>query len=280
LGEVACRAGRHDEALTHLQAALAIADASGEAEIQAKCHLQLSRTHEAMGDFRSALEVARRHHAMQLAAVRAQAATRSQVLSIRLDNERARLEAALFKLRASALERDNEALQTRADLLDRHANQDPLTGLCNRRGFERFMAGLAAHDLAPERMTLAIADIDHFKHVNDRFSHAVGDRVLQQVGALFREHSRPSDLVARFGGEEFVIVLVDAGPEEAVRAAQRLRQGIEAHDWSAVHPELRVTLSIGLAACRAGESTDAILAVADTALYAAKQAGRNQVRVG
>jgi diguanylate cyclase len=124
---------------------------------------------------------------------------------------------------------------------------------------------------------VAMCDIDHFKAVNDRFSHAVGDEVLRQLSRIFQESARASDIIVRFGGEEFLLVLPDTEVAGAVVLTERVRKRVAEHDWDAFAPGLRVTLSIGVA--QLGESGDAgrLIAAADERLYAAKQAGRNRV---
>ena len=277
LGDAHIRTGDFAAALGLLDAALRIAAGSGDLEVVAKCHLQLSQTHELMGDLAQALSHYRQYHDVQTGLLRVHAAARAQVLSARLDNERVRMETALFRLRATELERDNHTLQSRAVQLQRDADEDPLTGLGNRRYFERRIGEFVPAIEQGGELTLAIGDIDHFKQVNDRFSHGVGDRVLQQVGALFAQHCRPTDVVARFGGEEFVVALAGCSAAQAVATADRLRASIEQFDRASIHPDLRLTISIGLAPWTAPGSIATTLEAADRALYAAKAAGRNRV---
>lgn len=279
LSEAEHQAGLREDGLAHLRIALDLAQESGDDGRLATCHLRLSEAHEQDGDLASALAHYRTYHETLVAHLRERAATRAQVLTVTLDNERSRLEAELLRLRTAELERDKLDLQSRAEQLDRHANEDPLTGLGNRRYFERRMSQVF-QDGGPTRpVTVGIADIDHFKHVNDTFSHAVGDLVLQQVGAILKDQFRPHDVVARFGGEEFVLALVGATAEQAARAAERLRGRIQAFDWATVQPGLLLTVSIGLAACEGLVDVDEALSRADTALYEAKDGGRNLVRV-
>jgi diguanylate cyclase (GGDEF)-like protein len=280
LGEAEHAAGEATKAFDRLLAALKLAQQLGEPELIAQAYLQLSRTLETKGDHAGALAHFRRYHETHVGTLRQNAATRAQVLAIQLDNERARIDSEVLRLRATELENDKRSLMSQAEQLSRHANEDPLTGLGNRRYFSERLAQIRASSASASlNVVLAIADIDHFKHVNDRFSHAIGDQVLRQVGALFREHCRPQDAVARFGGEEFVLALVDTSTQNAQRIADRLRQRIAEHDWSTIQPGLSVTISIGLADCVAGGEAEHAFSRADMALYAAKNNGRNQIHV-
>ncbi|MFO0676856.1 MAG: GGDEF domain-containing protein [Polyangiaceae bacterium] len=157
---------------------------------------------------------------------------------------------------------------------------DPLTGLHNRRWLgEKLPRLLRRHEFTSEPVSVVAIDIDHFKRVNDTFGHAAGDRVLERVAILLRDNLRPTDLVARWGGEEFVAVLPGTPGEGALVAADRVRLAVanspfemegHAFDW-------HVTLSMGVADTKAGCDADAILAAADAALYQAKRRGRNRV---
>jgi len=160
--------------------------------------------------------------------------------------------------------------------LKRLADTDPLTGLANRR---RFLE-VARHDIKLARrygncITLIFFDLDHFKSVNDRFGHAVGDKVLQAIGALCREVMRDVDTVGRMGGEEFAILMPHVGLDGAMRAAERLRALVEAMR-PAEGLELCVTASFGVAEL-GDASLEEMLERADQRLYRAKSEGRNQV---
>jgi len=124
---------------------------------------------------------------------------------------------------------------------------------------------------------VAMLDIDHFKQINDRYSHAIGDRVLQQLAALLRSHCRDQDLPARYGGEEFVVVFSGVGLQRAVAICERLRASIEAWDWETIADKLRVTTSIGVWDLATSNNAQGGLASADALLYEAKAAGRNRV---
>jgi diguanylate cyclase (GGDEF)-like protein len=139
----------------------------------------------------------------------------------------------------------------------------------------------ALHQRQP--LALVLLDVDHFKLVNDSHSHAVGDRVLEQLGQLLVSHFREQDLCVRYGGEEFVVALPKINALDTWGVCERLRQRVQNHDWAAVHPALQVTISQGFAMlgdaaeCASPEAWTAALQRADKRLYAAKRAGRNQV---
>jgi diguanylate cyclase (GGDEF)-like protein len=159
---------------------------------------------------------------------------------------------------------------------------DDLTGLYNRRFFfpeARTALGQAIRHGHP--FTALIADVDHFKRVNDSLGHAAGDTVLVAIADLFRGAVREGDILARFGGEEFVVALPHTDVQGAMVFAERLRRSTLEREWTAEGRRLEVTLSIGVAALagRGGDTgvlLDQILSEADQALYAGKQAGRNR----
>lgn len=182
------------------------------------------------------------------------------------------VEEAIVRFHATL--RENEDVRLK---LERLATTDGLTGLPNRRHF----LGQAAEEMARARrygrpITVGIADLDHFKQVNDRFGHAVGDHVLQSFASLVAETLRQTDRVGRYGGEEFAFIFPETTPEEALRLAGRLRQRLAAEppllpDGSV----LPVTVSIGLADAT-GRDLEESLAQADIALYQAKGSGRDR----
>ncbi|PWF44748.1 GGDEF domain-containing protein [Massilia glaciei] len=186
------------------------------------------------------------------------------------------LGAFVTDLRARhALEARNAALLEQIEQL---AMSDPLTGLPNRRAFEAQAAHVAARARrsgAP--VAVAIADIDHFKEVNDRYGHVVGDAVLAAVAKAVIGASRTTDVVARVGGEEFGLMLPDTDAERARFVAERIRQRVSALAISTPNGDrIQVTVSIGLAPL-VQEGFEVALTRADAALYLAKRGGRNRV---
>ena len=186
-------------------------------------------------------------------------------------DDRKRLEEHVITAKRRAEQRAREAT-----LL---ASTDELTGIANRRAFmgqlDREIAGATEFGWP---LAVALFDVDHFKSVNDRYGHAVGDRVLQSIAARAAAVVRGGDLVGRLGGEEFGILMPGASREEAAIVAERLRVAMEtAREPAESLPA--VTVSVGIATHEGQRSAAELLAAADAALYAAKGAGRNRVRI-
>lgn len=153
-----------------------------------------------------------------------------------------------------------------------------LTGLYNQRYLRRHLTGLLRARSAQEIAVLMI-DIDHFKSVNDRFGHPVGDEALRLVAQMLRANTRVFNSVARYGGEEFVVIMPGTGIEDAMAAGERLREAAIMLNFASNGERVPLTVSIGVATSQAtGNDIEALLKAADDALYAAKTGGRNQVR--
>ena len=200
--------------------------------------------------------------------------TEVEHLSLALNGMTRRLLQANAELEARVAER-TQALEQANAALARLAHHDTLTGLLNRRGFDERMAAIvssARRRGAP--LSLLLLDADHFKQVNDRFGHAAGDVVLQTIGATLRKRLREVDLVARIGGEEFVVVLADTGSLGAGHVAAMLVDAVRRTPMPGVG---HVTISCGVAELRVhAEELDAALLRADAAMYEAKRSGRDR----
>ncbi len=187
---------------------------------------------------------------------------------------RAHLEMAAARRQADALDLKNRQLEraiaelaeTREQLREL-VDRDPLTGLHNRR----YLARARARE---DEVSFALADIDHFKAINDLYGHLIGDRVLVRVAELLVSHLRVEDVVMRIGGEEFALLMPRATPAEAAAACERLRVTIATESWDRIAPDLGVTASFGVAS---GDDLEALEREADDRLYEAKRTGRNRI---
>jgi len=162
---------------------------------------------------------------------------------------------------------------------------DALTCIANRREFERRLAEeVERWSRRDEPLTCVLMDIDHFKKINDRYGHQVGDRTLQRVAELLEQDRRATDVLARYGGEEFVLLLPNTSPDQAAIIAERLRGKLAGHAFAGVDDQpLSVTASFGIGCLESGagphhvEEGAWLVKQADTALYRAKNGGRNRV---
>jgi diguanylate cyclase (GGDEF)-like protein len=198
---------------------------------------------------------------------------------------------ALESARKDAFDRDDlQPLESVADIcaaaiqnasyfdrMKQLAYVDGLTGIHNRRYFEmRIVEELERAGRFQGRMSIIMVDIDNFKRLNDEFGHLLGDEVLRSVSTIMKQQLRKVDLVCRYGGEEFAIVVPETSGENALRVAEKLRRQVESHHFPGVPRP--VTISAGVADYPThGITRDEVVAAADNALYQAKQAGRNRV---
>jgi diguanylate cyclase (GGDEF)-like protein len=170
----------------------------------------------------------------------------------------------------------NRELEKANEIIERLARTDSLTGLANRRTLDEVLGTeIARAARLGKGLSLVIADLDHFKSINDEFGHITGDHVLAGAAAVLGSQLRPYDLAARYGGEEFVLLLPGTSTEDAVALAERVRQEI-AKITVASCPK-QITISLGVASWRTGEASEQFVARADGALYNAKMNGRNRV---
>jgi diguanylate cyclase (GGDEF)-like protein len=189
--------------------------------------------------------------------------------------------ATAFTLFGALLGRAEEALAERARELEILARHDPLTGLANRRHFTEALERAVRHARRTGGdVALLVADLDRFKNVNDTLGHPAGDEVLKAVARIFSEDTRADDLVARLGGEEFALLLVDTSEEGALARAERLRTRLEATEIPLPGGRTcQVTSSFGVATQDPrlpADDGDRLLSRADLALYEAKRTGRNR----
>lgn len=159
---------------------------------------------------------------------------------------------------------------------------DPLSACFNRRGLNQLAEREVARAIRQKKELAVLAiDLDHFKRVNDEYGHLTGDEVIREVGALLRATAREADVVARFGGEEFTILAPDSSEEGALILADRVMQAFRSYKFRSLPPDIRITVSVGVAAdwARDDDIAKTLLARADEALYVAKRNGRDQAVV-
>jgi diguanylate cyclase (GGDEF)-like protein len=188
----------------------------------------------------------------------------------------------LLHVLAHRFRQNNSVLLDSLEMQRRYRNlseTDALTGLHNRAWCnEIFPKQLELSERIGQPIALAMLDIDHFKQVNDRYGHPVGDVVLQNIGQLFHQNLRTTDLSARFGGEEFIVLMPATPLSKAALSAERLRKKIDDNEIELTDGRtLKCTVSIGIAEWRPGLRLDELIGVADMALYRAKHLGRNRV---
>lgn len=188
----------------------------------------------------------------------------------------------LLRILAGRMRHDDFVL-TEASRLQRHferaATVDGLTGLRNRRWLEDFFARQLTRSMREQRpVSLLLIDVDDFRSVNERYGHLIGDAVLCRVAQVLATRLRPQDLLARYGGDEFALLLPDTETDEAVTIGDRLCASFADTSAEPQHNPLPpTTLSIGVGTARLSDSLSALLSVADTALYRSKHAGKNRV---
>jgi diguanylate cyclase (GGDEF)-like protein len=181
------------------------------------------------------------------------------------------------KLEVIVAER-TQKLEEKTRELELQATRDNLTGLFNRRYADEYLAREIETCRRERRpLTVALADIDLFKRINDMHSHATGDAVLRRVATTLREHSRASDVLVRYGGEEFLLCFPSTELREARRICEELRAAVEGTHWAQLGLAAGVTISFGIADFRADASAERLLNRADVRLYEAKNGGRNLV---
>ncbi|MDP2962729.1 MAG: GGDEF domain-containing protein [Sulfurimicrobium sp.] len=197
---------------------------------------------------------------------------------MQLDMIRSRDELALAHKQVKDAEEKIRQLEIELDQVSELVHEDHLTGTLNRRGMEdAFGRELSRADRLKAPLCVSLLDIDHFKRLNDTYGHDAGDEALVHLVRVTREALRPTDVIARFGGEEFVIILPDTGMDEAVKVMTRVQRHLTKNFFMHDNQRLLITFSAGVALRNAGEGSESMISRADRALYQAKEAGRNRV---
>ena len=270
--------GRHDEAIEQFNMGLEIVRRGGTQQGLAAVLEDLAVAYEEAGALKEALAAYK-----ELMAVReelnrdaARSGGGSEAVELELVVEQ---DIELMQVTSRALVEANKLLAQQSRDLRKLAMTDHLTGLYNRRHFsEKLSAAVSGSRKADRAYSVMFLDVDSFKTINDTFGHNIGDVVLQELARLFQSVVRESDVVARWGGEEFAVLLTGAETEAARHIADKLRRVVVEHDWQEVANGLRVTVSAGVlsSADYPQASADNVMRLADELLYIAKESGRNR----
>lgn len=270
LGQLALAHNDLELAAELLQEAMTKAQFMGTPHLLFQIELALSETCEKNDDWQQALFHFKRYHALQQETLRQVSPHKMQAMEMQLEIEKARMENVQLR-RKHASERQERRR------VERMASEDTLTGLLNRRGLEQSAEALL-HP-AGNPVSALMIDVDHFKTINDTWGHELGDKVLRQIAALLKSGCRQGDLVARWGGEEFAILLQNRDGPQGAEVAERLCRLVQSWTWERITPGLVVTISLGITAYRFDDDLTSLFHRADEKLYQAKHAGRNRVAV-
>jgi diguanylate cyclase (GGDEF)-like protein len=260
---------------------LAAMQALNEAGMMGLYRLRGQRPRDAFSLFDTSMELAAGLAAIVVAITwtRMETSVLALLLAVLVAGMLALRRFAQMRLRLERLVAERtEALHEKTRELERLAARDTLTGLYNRRHADDHLREQLEQALRDGGgLSVALADIDHFKRINDEHSHGVGDRVLERVARIFEARLGGAGMAARYGGEEFLFCFPGLDDAAAQRLCEELRLAVQREDWCSLSPGLAVTMSVGLAVRRGETQVPALIERADTCLYLAKRAGRDRV---
>jgi len=273
------RQKKYDLGLETLNIASDLNEQSSIATTRLNIHEGYSEIYEQLGDYKTSLEHFKHYHNLKEEVQDERSKARLQGLMIKNDTERIQdehkriaTEKELASLRLLRLEQDNKKLVE-------ENNKDGLTGAYNRRFLNAHLEqsfNFAKENQSP--LNVMMSDIDFFKQVNDTFSHAIGDKVLRIIAQIFMGNTRQHDIIARYGGEEFVGIFDNTPKGTAITIAEKLRSLVEEYPWHTIHPDLKITISVGIVHGTDYPDYEAMLNHADQCMYTAKRSGKNQVQ--
>ena len=301
LGSLLLKQDQVSEAMKNLELGLEVAESINSGELIYRSQLALSRALESESRWEEALRHYKAFHEKWEQVASEETERKTRALMVQYEVETTQKEKEIYRLKNVELVDLNndlkaltqslqeigqekshllEELKRKAELLQQQAKVDSLTGLWNRRHidveleneFQR--ARRFSHPLS-----IVMADLDHFKNINDRYSHILGDEVLRTVSQLIRKTCRNIDVVARYGGEEFLIYFPETSGERAFIACEKVRKVVENYPWAELDSDLRVTISMGICDDLTVSNHERMISAADAKLYEAKNAGRNRTCV-
>lgn len=286
--------GCPDQALPQLEKALKLAQETDGAPMVSQIYRLMAHTHERLGDYEQAFRHYRAYHHASLQDMNAQEnEKRIQALTAKTEIEKAQQETesersksaqlaeALHAARQSDEQKEKllKQLETQAAMLQQLAREDGLTGVANRRWLDLQL--LREYERARRfnhPLSIAMLDIDNFKSINDRFTHITGDKVLRAIADRLKNRIRSVDIIGRYGGEEFMLIMLETTEAQASRVCENIRAEIESSSWKKYHPELEtITISIGVAGLESASNLEELVTKADQQLYLSKQGGKNRV---
>lgn len=279
LGKVYLFQNQEPAALDAARRALSLSQSFKDRRAEFHCHQLLSDVYEKLADYKSALLHHREFHRLKETIFNENTAQRLLGLKVLHQVETAKRDAEIHYLKTIELKREIEERKVAQQTLEKLASIDPLTGVLNRREF--FLLGeyeIQRAVQAGRPITAILFDLDHFKKVNDNHGHAVGDQYLIHTSRTMRESLRQDEIIGRYGGDEFVILLPGSNEAQSLHVAERLRQKMISLPIITTRGKQVVTLSLGIVEFNRtkDDNLEALLARADQALYAAKHRGRNQ----
>ena len=277
---------QYAQANQFLSDALAIASEIKIKREEYECHQALAALFKATGEFEKALQHYELFHQIKETVFNDQSDQRIKNLEMLHQVMQARREAEIHQQKSIELQREIVERKRAYELVEHLASTDSLTGIYNRRHFFSLASqqiAIAIQAQAP--LAAIILDVDHFKMINDHYGHQEGDRTLTTIAQKISATLRNEDVVGRYGGEEFAVVLPQTDRDQCLAIAERLRAAVETLVISPSHPDLKVTISLGIATLSPGAPfephlmLERLLDHADQAMYAAKRQGRNRVSV-
>ncbi|MBI3158393.1 MAG: GGDEF domain-containing protein [Chloroflexi bacterium] len=294
-GQNALAQGRTEQAISLLHQALTLAERHVIQPQVGKIHRLLSQAHEQQADPAKALEHFRAFYETEQRVMGVETQRRIRALLGGAEVQQARREADAERRKrhelAYALDAAQESdrqkeqllaqLHSQAETLKQLAREDGLTSIANRRWLDIQLAReVERASRFGHPLSIVMLDLDDFKSVNDTCSHLVGDEVLRSVARLLRDYTRTVDVIGRYGGDEFLLILVETPLDRAQTVCETIRAALAGYGWTQVHAALKtLTVSVGLCGLTAGDTAQTLLARADDLLYRAKRQGKDQISV-
>lgn len=287
IGNIYIKKDKFEEAAVYIEKALAISKSIGTRTTIRDSYNLFSEVFLAKEDYKKAFEYYRLYSEFKDSIINEESSKKIAELQTRYETEAKIREAEIYRLKNVELVVANEIIQKKnKELMETHkkleqlARTDPLTKLSNRRAFlERAEHEIHRFERNKKVFSILLGDIDHFKQFNDKYGHDCGDFVLVSIAKLIKSITRKPDISARWGGEEFIILLPETNKNNASIIAERIRENLYNSVFSFKEHELSVSITIGIAEYDSGTDLDTCIKLADEALYKGKESGRNCIVV-